>query len=125
MKNRVGEPPQVASRAQHAKVPSTEESLASNGLRCVLAVVPQVRRELPGIRLLTKAWLLARDSSVEGGLAEICYLLSPTLATSLGDLSSARTHARHVSANTIGLPRGTSHIKLIFQQQHDIQTHLR
>ena len=78
MKNRLAEPRQVEPasgkpRAQHiiaAKPPSTEEALASNGLHCVLAVVPQVRRELPGIRLLTKAWLRAKDSSVEEGLVE-------------------------------------------------------
>ena len=64
--------------------------------------------------MLTKAWLLARHSSVEEGLAEICYLLSPTLAASLGDLTSAHAHAWHVCANKIGLPRGTSHIKLMF-----------
>ena len=76
MENRPAEARQVEPasgkpRAKHSstKPPSTEESLASNGLDCVLAVVPQVRRELPGICLLTKAWLLAKDS-VEEGLAE-------------------------------------------------------
>ena len=80
MKNRPAEAHQVESdsgkpRGQHssAKPPSTEESQASNGLHCVLAVLPEVRRELPGLRLLTKAWLLVRDSSVEWGLAALCW----------------------------------------------------
>ena len=58
LQNLVKSNPLQASPAP--KLPSTEESLTGNGLHCVLAVVPQVRRELPGIRLLTEAWLLAR-----------------------------------------------------------------
>ena len=42
-----------------------------------------------------------KPSSTEEGLAEICYLLPPTLATSLGDLTSAHAHAWHVCANAM------------------------
>ena len=110
------EPASSKPRAQHSstKPPSTEESPASNGLDCELTITTQVCRELPGIRLLANAWVLAKYSSIEEGLAEICYLLSPTLVTSLVDLTSAHAHAWHVCANKIGLPRGSSHIKLMF-----------
>ena len=62
----------AANIVQASPPPSIEESKASNGFYGVLAVVPQARRELPRMRLLTK---LPETPQLRRAWLKMCYLL--------------------------------------------------